>query len=289
MADKPAANTLAARLARLGLRSDADFVLHLPLRYEDETRITALADARPGVAAQFEVEVVASEVTYRPRRQLLARVRDASGALSLRFLNFYPNQQKVLQPGVRLRVFGEVHEGYLGPEIIHPRFHAVGAGEPLPDCLTPVYPTTAGLGQATLRRLIEKALARADLADTLAPELRERLQLPEFAAAIRFLHTPPPEMTQAELEAREHPAWRRVQFDELLAQQLSLRRAYTARRARGAPPLVATATLTRALLKGLPFRLTGAQQRAWREIATDLGQPHPMQRLLQGDVGSGKT
>ncbi|WP_310452454.1 ATP-dependent DNA helicase RecG [Sulfuritalea sp.] len=289
MADQPAANTLAARLARLGLRSDADFVLHLPLRYEDETRITALRDARPGVAAQFEVAVVDSEIAYRPRRQLLARVRDAGGVLSLRFLNFYPSQQKVLQPGARLRVFGEVHEGYLGPEIIHPRFHVVGAGEPLPECLTPVYPTTAGLGQATLRRLIERALARADLADTLAPELRQRLNLPEFADAIRLLHTPPPEMTQAALEAREHPAWRRVQFDELLAQQLSLRRAYSARRARGAPPLVATATLTTALLAALPFRLTRAQQRAWREIAGDLGQPHPMQRLLQGDVGSGKT
>ena len=122
-------NTLAARLARLGLKSDSDFVLHLPLRYEDETRITALADARPGVAAQFEVEVTDCEIAYRPRRQMLARVRDASGALSLRFLNFYPSQQKVLQPGARLRVFGEVHEGYLGPEIIHPRFHVVAAGE----------------------------------------------------------------------------------------------------------------------------------------------------------------
>jgi len=282
-------NTLAARLARLGLRTDADFILHLPLRYEDETRITALADARPGVAAQFEVEVVDSEIAYRPRRQLLARVRDASGALLLRFLNFYPSQQKVLQPGARLRIFGELHEGYLGPEIIHPRFHVVAAGAPLPECLTPVYPTTAGLGQGTLRRLIEKALARADLADTLPPALRERLRLPEFGAAIHRLHTPPPEMTQAELEAREHPAWRRVQFDELLAQQLSLRRAYAARRARGAPRLTPSATLTGALLAALPFRLTAAQQRAWQEIAADLAQPHPMQRLLQGDVGSGKT
>ncbi|MDP2824470.1 MAG: ATP-dependent DNA helicase RecG [Sulfuritalea sp.] len=287
---KPAsANTLAARLARLGLRTDADFVLHLPLRYEDETRITALRDARPGIAAQFEVEVVDSEIAYRPRRQLIARVRDASGELLLRFLNFYPSQQKALQVGARLRIFGELHEGYLGPEIIHPRFHVVTAGEALPERLTPVYPTTAGLGQATLRRLIERALARADLADTLAPELRRRLRLPEFAATIHFLHTPPPEITQAELEAREHPAWRRVQFDELLAQQISLRRAYAARRARGAPPLVASATLTAALLAALPFRLTSAQARAWREIAADLGQPHPMQRLLQGDVGSGKT
>jgi ATP-dependent DNA helicase RecG len=289
---KPAAagaNTLAARLARLGLKSDADFVLHLPLRYEDETRITALADARPGVAAQFEVEVVASEIAYRPRRQLIARVRDAGGALSLRFLNFYPTQQKVLQPGARLRVFGEVHEGHPGPEIIHPRFHVVAAGEALPEGLTPVYPTTAGLGQATLRRLIGKALARVDFTDTLPPELLQRLDLPDFGAAIRFLHTPPPDMAQAAFEARDYPAWRRMQFDELLAQQLSLRRAYTARRTRGAPSLAATATLTNALLAALPFRLTRAQQRAWREIATDLGQPHPMQRLLQGDVGSGKT
>ena len=291
MAERKAekANTLAARLARLGLRTDADFVLHLPLRYEDETRITALRDARPGVAAQFEVEVVDSEIAYRPRRQLLARVRDAGGTLLLRFLNFYPSQQKALQPGARLRIFGELHDGYLGPEIIHPRFHVTRAGEPLPERLTPVYPTTAGLGQGSLRRLIERALERADLSDTLPPALRERLNLPEFAAAIHLLHTPPPEVTQAVLESRGHPAWRRVQFDELLAQQLSLRRAYTARRARGAPRLAATGKLSRALLASLPFRLTGAQQRAWQEIATDLGQPHPMQRLLQGDVGSGKT
>ena len=289
MAEKPAANTLAARLARLGLRSDADFVLHLPLRYEDETRITAIRDARPGVAAQFEVVVVDCEIAYRPRRQLLARVADASGTLLLRFLNFYPSQQKTLQAGARLRIFGELHEGHLGPEIIHPRFHVVGAGESLPERLTPVYPTTAGLGQATLRRLIGRALQRADLSDTLPPALRQSLNLPEFSAAIHRLHTPPPDMAQAVLESRDHPAWRRVQFDELLAQQLSLRRAYTARRARGAPPLVATAKLTGALLASLPFRLTVAQQRAWREIASDLGQPHPMQRLLQGDVGSGKT
>lgn len=283
------ANTLAVRLARLGLKTDADFVLHLPLRYEDETRVTALADALPGVAAQFEVEVTDCEIAYRPRRQLIARARDASGAVQLRFLNFYPSQQKVLQPGTRLRIFGEIHQGYLGPEIIHPRFHAVVAGEGLSEGLTPVYPTTAGLGQATLRRLIDKALARYAFDDTLPVELLEKLGLPDFGAAVRFLHAPPPEMPQAVLEARDFPAWRRMQFDELLAQQLSLRRAYLARRARGAPQLEATAKLTDALLRSLPFRLTGAQQRAWREIAADLGQPHPMQRLLQGDVGSGKT
>ncbi len=282
-------NTLAARLARLGLKTDADFILHLPLRYEDETRITALADAWPGVAAQFEVEVTDCEIAYRPRRQLIARVRDASGAIALRFLNFYPNQQKVLQPGARLRVFGEINHGFIGPEIIHPRFHPVAAGEGLPEGLTPVYPATAGLGQATLRRLIDKALARFDFSDTLPADLLQRLALPEFGAAVRFLHSPPPEISQAALESRDFPAWRRMQFDELLAQQLSLRRAYLARRARGAPVLRPTARLTDALLRSLPFRLTGAQNRAWREIATDLAQAHPMQRLLQGDVGSGKT
>ncbi len=289
-------NTLAAKLARLGLRTDADFIVHLPLRYEDETRITRIADARPGEAAQFEVEVIDCEIVFRPRRQLVARVADDSGAMTLRFLNFYPNQQKMLQIGARLRVFGEVHEGYLGEEIIHPRFQSVSA-EPqtqaLPDCLTPIYPTTAGLGQATLRRLIARALERSEAAnamhDTLPSAMLKSLRLPEFAAAIRLLHTPPPNVKLSDLESRKHPAWRRVQFDELLAQQLSLRRAYAARRTRIAPQLVASGQLTTALLATLPFELTHAQVRTWREIAADLVQPHPMQRLLQGDVGSGKT
>jgi len=293
LAERPqksaAGNTLAARLARLGLRTDADFILHLPLRYEDETHVTAVRDALPGIAAQFEVDVVSSEITFRPRRQLVARVRDHSGALILRFLNFYPSQQKSLQAGMRLRVFGELREGFLGDEIIHPRFHVVREDEPLPDRLTPVYPTTAGLGQATLRRLIVRALERADLTDTLPSADLARLGLPDFAGAVHLLHNPPPEISLAMLESRQHPAWRRVQFDELLAQQLSLRRAYAARRARGAPQLAATGELTQRLLAALPFQLTGAQRRAWQEIAHDLAQPHPMQRLLQGDVGSGKT
>ncbi|MDO8346476.1 MAG: ATP-dependent DNA helicase RecG [Rugosibacter sp.] len=285
----PAGNTLAARLTRLGLRTDADFILHLPLRYEDETRITPIAAAIPGVPAQFEAEVLTSEIAFRPRRQLVARVRDASGMLTLRFLNFYPSQQKVLQPGARLRLFGELRDSFLGDEMVHPRFHAVAADAHLPQTLTPVYPTTAGLGQGSLRRLVSRALERGDLGDTLPADVLAQMELPAFAAAIRFLHTPPPEVSAAMLESRQHPAWRRVQFDELLAQQLSLRRAYTARRARGAPQLAATGTLTQRLLATLPFRLTGAQQRAWQEIAVDLARPHPMQRLLQGDVGSGKT
>jgi ATP-dependent DNA helicase RecG len=287
---KPASgNTLAAKLARLGLKTDNDLVLHLPLRYEDETRIALIAEAVPGQTVQLEVEVVDCEVAFRPRRQLVVRTLDASGALLLRFLNFYPSQQKVLQPGARLRVFGEVRDGFLGDEMIHPRFRVANDEMPLPACLTPVYPTTAGLAQSALRRMIERARERVDLSDTLPDSARASLRLPPLAAAIDALHSPRPDDTVYELESRSHPAWRRVQFDELVAQQLSLRRAYRARRARGAPQLRATGELTNALLKQLPFALTGAQLRAWQEIAVDLAAAHPMQRLLQGDVGSGKT
>jgi ATP-dependent DNA helicase RecG len=288
-AGKRPANTLAARLAKLGLHSDADLVLHLPLRYEDETVITAIAAAVPGETAQFEVEVVSCEIAFRPRRQLLVRVQDDSGVLWLRFLNFYPSQQKLMQPGATLRVFGEVRGGFFGDEIIHPRFHAVTADEALPERMTPVYPTTAGLSQATLRKLIGGALTRVDLADTLPDELRRRHGLADFAASLRLLHTPPPASSTAELDELHRPAWQRICFDELLAQQLSLRRAYAARRNLGAPLLTARGDLTSRLQAQLPFRLTGAQQRTWAEIAADLAQPQPMQRLLQGDVGSGKT
>ncbi len=280
---------MAEKLARLHLHTDADLLLHLPLRYEDETRLTAIRDALPGVPAQFEVEVISSEITFRPRRQLVAHVRDATGTMTLRFLNFYPSQQKALAPGTRLRVFGEVRGGFFGDEMIHPRFRVLHGDEALPDRLTPVYPTTAGLSQGVLRRLIERALARADLADTLPEEIRRRLAMAEFGESLRFLHQPPPDVSLADIEARHHPAWRRIAFDELLAQQLSLRRAYRARRARGAPVLKGTGELTGRLVESLPFALTGAQRRVWREIAADLQEPHPMARLLQGDVGSGKT
>ncbi|MBK6676423.1 MAG: ATP-dependent DNA helicase RecG [Rhodocyclaceae bacterium] len=281
--------TVAEKLARLGLFTDVDLLLHLPLRYEDETRLTAIRDVLPGVPAQFEVEVVSSEIAYRPRRQLVARVKDASGAMVMRFLNFYPSQQKALAAGARLRVFGELRGGFFGDEMIHPRFRVIRGDEPLPDRLTPIYPTTAGLSQGVLRKLIQHALDQADLADTLPEPIRRRLAMADFGASLRFLHQPPPDVSLADIEARHHPAWRRIAFDELLAQQLSLRRAYTARRARGAPMLKAAGRLTQKLLASLPFKLTGAQQRVWHEIANDLAQPHPMARLLQGDVGSGKT
>ena len=280
---------LAGRLAKLDIRGPDDLLLHLPLRYEDETRLTRIGDARPGIAGQFQVQVLGTEISARPRRQLVARVEDGSGALVLRFLNFYPSLQKQLAPGAWLRIFGEVREGFFGAEMIHPRLRVVSEDEPLPDSLTPIYPSTAGLAQSALRKLIDRELRSSRVVDPLPPALIERLGLMDFDAALRTLHHPPPDADPAALEERTHPAWQRIKFDEVLAQQISLRRAYAARRRRNAPRLEASGTLTGALLESLPFALTAAQRRAWGEIATDLASPHPMQRLLQGDVGSGKT
>ncbi|THF60229.1 ATP-dependent DNA helicase RecG [Pseudothauera rhizosphaerae] len=293
--DAPAAGwpgvgaALAGRLAKLDIRSPRDLLLHLPLRYEDETRLTPIAAARAGFPAQVEGEVTSCEVTLRPRRQLVARIRDDSGTLVARWLHFYPSQQKLLAPGRRVRLFGEVRGGFFGDEMVHPRVHPVAEGEALPEALTPVYPTTAGLGQATLRRLIDQALKSEPLDDWLPEAVRRRLDLPGFADALRLLHHPPPEVPASVLEDRQHPAWRRIKFEELLAQQISLRRAYLARRAKTAPVLAGSGRLAQALLAGLPFALTGAQRRVVAEIGADLAQPHPMQRLLMGDVGSGKT
>jgi ATP-dependent DNA helicase RecG len=279
----------AGKLAKLGLRTDFDFVLHLPLRYEDETRLTAIGDARQGATVLVEGDIVSSEVAYRPRRQLVLKVRDRSGLLFVRFLNFYPNQARTYTAGRRVRLFGEVRPGFFGDEMVHPRVRVVTAVEPLPQSLTPVYPTTAGLSQQTLRRLIDSALARTDLSDTLPEAIRSRYGLEPFAAAVQVLHRPPPAADAAALEHRTHPAWRRLKFDELLAQQLSMRMHYRARQEQRAPPLTAGGLLTDRFLAALPFKLTRAQLRTWHEIERDLAAPHPMNRLLQGDVGSGKT
>ena len=280
---------LAARLVRLDIRRPDDVLLHLPLRYEDETRLSAIAACREGAPALVEGEVVSCEVSLRGRRQLIARVRDDSGTLVARWLNFYPSQQRQLEPGRRVRLFGEVRGGFFGDEMIHPRVRTVEAGEALPDALTPVYPTTAGLAQSALRRLAQSALADFQDEELLPAAVQAELGLPSFAEALGMLHRPPPGVALDALEDRTHPAWRRIKFEELLVQQLSLRRAYNARRARNAPKLPARGRLTAALLERLPFGLTGAQRRAGDEIARDLAAPHPMQRLLQGDVGSGKT
>jgi ATP-dependent DNA helicase RecG len=263
--------------------------VHLPLRYEDETRITELARAFTGEAVQLELRVLGNEIQFKPRRQMVVRACDDSGEITLRFFSFYPNQQAALSEGSRVRVFGEVRGGFFGLEMVHPRFHKIAEGDPLPAEMTPIYPSTAGLANSALQKLIARALADGDLSETLPDEIRQRLKLPALARSLHFLHRPPPGTDVDTLHARNHPAWRRVKFDEVLAQQLSLRRAYLARREQGAPVLVAQDDLGARLLDRLPFGLTGAQLRAMAEIAGDLAQPYPMQRLLQGDVGAGKT
>ncbi|MFS8929981.1 ATP-dependent DNA helicase [Cupriavidus taiwanensis] len=292
------ASTAAARLAKLGLRRPVDLVLHLPMRYEDETTVVPIAEAIHraglGLPAQVEGEVISNEVTFRPRRQLVVKLADDSGELTLRFLNFYGSQTKQMAEGVRLRVRGEVRGGFFGAEMVHPTVRPVLAGEALPDRLTPVYPSTAGIPQAYLRKAIGGALARTPLPETLPQPVLQgplaRLQLRALADCLRLLHAPPPQESEAALADRSHPAWQRVKFDELLAQQISLRRAHAARRDKTAPtmPRREGGLLTR-FLAALPFRLTGAQQRVVGEIAADMTLPHPMHRLLQGDVGSGKT
>ncbi|MCB4360394.1 ATP-dependent DNA helicase RecG [Quatrionicoccus australiensis] len=284
-----APEALLKKLAKIGLHSEADLLVHLPLRYEDETRITPVAHAPWGEAVLVEVVVSSCEVQYRPRRQMVVHAVDDSGELVMRFFSFYPSQQAALAVGAKVRAFGEVRGGFFGAEMVHPRFHKVRDDEPLPDEMTPVYPSTAGVANSALQKLIGKALQVGDLSDTLPDELRQRLKLPALARSLRFLHRPPPGTDLDTLHARNHPAWRRVKFDEVLAQQMSLRRAYLARREQGAPVLVAQDDLGARLVDSLPFGLTGAQLRAMAEIAGDLAQPYPMQRLLQGDVGAGKT
>jgi len=282
-------NSNASALEKLGIAREFDLVLHLPARYDDETRLWRIADAPHGRTVQVEGAIISSDIKYRPKRQLVCAIEDGSGTLVVRLLNFYPSQARQLAPGARVRMFGEIRQGFFGAEMVHPRYRVVREETPLPKTLTPVYPTTAGLGQVSLRRMIDHALMDTPLDDTLPADLLARLALPAFADSVRFLHAPPADAVQQELQQRTHPAWRRIKFDELLAQQLSMRIHRDRRRSVAAPPLAPRDRLTPALLERLPFRLTQAQQRAAADIRDDLAQPHPMRRLLQGDVGSGKT
>jgi ATP-dependent DNA helicase RecG len=288
-ADAAVRRSPGKRLERLGLERDWDFLLHLPLRYIDETQLTPIARLAPGEEQQAEGEVVACEVTVRGRRQLLVRLADESGELLLRFFHFYPSTRQQLAVGRRVRVYGPVRGGPMGLEIVHPRVHAAHAGEPLPQRLTPVYPSTEGVGQAWLRARIGRALRDVEITETVPAELLAATGLPPLAEAIAGLHQPPPGVDAAALARQQGPWWERIRFDELLAQQISLRTARARRAERSAPPLPAGGALVARLQAALPFALTAAQQRVRREIEADLARTVPMQRLIQGDVGSGKT
>ena len=291
-------------LEKLGLHSNLDCILHLPIRYEDETKLSTIAEAVGafgGMTFQVQGSVVRQEVLFRPRRQLLVVIKDEEGGeLFLRWLNFYPSQQKQMALGQHLRVRGEIRDGFYGPEMVHPTVKAVPPSAPLPNTLTPVYSTVAGVGQHIIRQAIHKAFQAPDLqalVQEILPEdvLKEvflNTSLPTLLSALKTLHQPSKSDDLDSIQNRTHPAWRRVQIEELLAQQISLLQAREKRLARQAVAMQSQPVQLGILdqfLKKLPFQLTSAQAKSWQEILEDLSRPYPMNRLLQGDVGSGKT
>ena len=295
MTTKPAPTTLK----KMGLDSPMALALHLPSRYEDETELFTIEEAlHQGRFSPTQTQgvVIRNQVLFRPRRQMLVTIEDDTATLQLRFLNFYPSQQKQMAVGSQIRVRGEVREGFQGPEMVHPTVRGVAVDAPLPTSLTPVYPASAGVSQAVIRKAVGQALRDPGLQDSLAEFLPKKLMTqllpsndwPSLQSAITYLHQPPADADTHALLERTHPAWRRVQFEELLAQQISLKRAHAIRQERHAPsftkPTKKEASLEAGLLKALPFQLTGAQDRVWSEIGFDLSRSYPMNRLLQGDV-----
>ncbi len=297
-------------LEKMGLNSPMALALHLPSRYEDETELFTIEEALAlgrFHSIQTQGVVIRNQVMFRPRRQLLVTIEDDTASLQLRFLNFYPSQQKQMAVGAHVRVRGEVREGYQGSEMVHPIVRALTPDAPLPASLTPVYPASAGVSQTVIRKAVLQALRDSSLKESLAEFLPTKLMAeilpsndwPPLQDAITYLHQPPADANTQSLLDRTHSAWRRVQFEELLAQQISLKRAHAIRRERRAPNFAKeqpaskvnkkTTSIEDGLLKVLPFKLTGAQSRVWAEIGADLSNRFPMNRLLQGDVGSGKT
>ena len=285
---------LAGRLARLGVETVADLLFLLPNRYEDRTHIVPIGALRPGARVAVEGGIELAEVVFRRRRTLLARLSDGTGFLTLRFFHFSGAQQQQLARGVRLRCFGEVRRGPVGLEIVHPEYRLADLPDrqAVLDALTPVYPATEGIQQGRLRLLTAQALAalaQEDVPDLLPPEVRDELAFPGLREALQFLHRPPPDASLELLESGRHPAQRRLAFEELLAHQLSLRALRNEIRRDPGWPITATGELGARLLATIGFPLTAAQRRVSAEIRADLAAPNPMMRLVQGDVGSGKT
>lgn len=297
-------------LQKMGLDSPMALALHLPSRYEDETELLTIEEAISQgrfASAQTQGVVIRNQVLFRPRRQMIVTIEDETETLNLRFLNFYPSQQKQMAVGVHVRVRGEVRDGFQGSEMVHPNVRAVAPDAPLPNSLTPVYPASVGVSQTVIRKAVTQALRDPSLQESLAEFLPKKLMAellpsndwPSLQSAITYLHQPPADANTQSLLERTHPAWRRVQFEELLAQQISLKRAHAIRRERNAPSFAKVQeegkdktreqSFEESLLKVLPFKLTNAQDRVWSEISRDLSKSFPMNRLLQGDVGSGKT
>jgi ATP-dependent DNA helicase RecG len=286
---------LVEALARLGLNRVQDLWFHLPLRYEDRTHLMPLADLRPGMRAQVVGTVEAVEKGFRYRPQLKVAIGDGvMQTLLLRFFHFNRTQAEQFRVGVRVLCYGEVRQGTGGLEMVHPQYQrlADGAEVVLDERLTPVYPTTEGLGQKRLAGVVAKALqllpAEAEL-ELIPPSLCAEHGLTSLREALLYVHHPPPDARMDQLTQGRHPAQQRLAFEELLTQHMSLKRLRAAVRERGAPVLDGRGELQQRWLKSLPFKLTSAQQRVAKEVAADTSQPRPMLRLVQGDVGSGKT
>ncbi|HTV51406.1 MAG TPA: ATP-dependent DNA helicase RecG [Steroidobacteraceae bacterium] len=281
---------LAERLRRLGVVQLQDLLFVLPLRYEDRTQIVPIGALAEGVRAAVEGEVQLTEVTFRRRRQLLSRISDGSGFLTLRFFHFSAAQQQALARGTRVRCFGEARRGPFGLELVHPEYRRVLEPAPLEEVLTPIYPSTEGLTQGRLRALIAQALqALGSVRDWLPPQILARLEMPSLREALHVVHHPPREAELEALALGRHPAQRRLAFEELLAHHLSLKLRKRSLQADPAWSLAEGSKLAQRLIEALPFRLTGAQARAWGEVRADLAEQRPMLRLVQGDVGCGKT
>jgi len=283
---------LASLLARLGIETVEDLLFHLPLRYEDRTKVVTIDSLQVGDTALIEGTILSTEVKLSRRRSLICMLNDDTGTLMLRFFHFYPAQQQQLQPGVKLRCFGEVRGGYHCLELVHPEYQRVDGNSSVltvPTHLTPIYPSTEGLSQTQLRLLVEQRLTASALEDLLPPQLAAHFNLPSLTEALHTLHQPPTNIDLEQLALGAHPGQRRLAFEELLAHHLSLCMLRARVQTHQGPALMIEGKLTRALLANLPFQLTTAQQRVYAEIAMDLRDTKPMQRLLQGDVGAGKT
>ena len=282
------------KLQKLGIETVQDLLFHLPLRYEDRTRVVPIGSLRHGDQAVVEAEVDLAEVKFGKRRSLLVRISDGTGALTLRFFHFNKLQQQGFSRGARVRCYGEARHGAATLEMVHPEYQVlqddtVTATE---ETLTAIYPTTEGVHQLSLRKLSDQALTRLDAAalpDWLPESLMKGFAFTGLAEALQYVHRPPPRASVVKLLEGKHPAQQRLAFEELLAHHLSLRQLRFEARAHPAPRLTGDGSLVNAFLAQLPFTLTGAQQRVNEEILADLRNDHPMLRLVQGDVGSGKT
>jgi len=292
-ASRAASNALAPKLARLGVEQPHEILFVLPARYEDRTRVVPIGALQPGMRAVVEGEVMLAQVAFRRRRSLLVRLADGAGTLTLRFFYFSNAQREGFVRGARLRCHGEVRRGPQGLEIVHPEYRRIdGLREPLPQTMTPIYPATEGLTQGRLRALVDRALstlASSGVAELLPESLLQRSGLPTLGASLQFMHRPPVGTQLSELASGRHPAQRRLAFEELLAHQLSLMELRRHTRRDHAVALTDALGLQPRLLAALPFSLTGAQRRVLGEVERDLMASTPMARLVQGDVGCGKT